>query len=676
LSIENYNLAAPFWGTGGTQSIPFKDLGRGWNWLKALTGNTNPGAKRPLGWVSACAYSGAYSSGYGRFGCSGDGPAPELFDRQCAWGVTHFHPTGTGYLGFFYNYFLFTPWTDGANLGHISQLTDEIAHPGYYAAALPDYGATLELTATQCAALHRYRFLKPGAHLRIDTGNIGLRQSMGTRYQEKIEFQDIRKDAPDAWHGYIVARGTKIYFALRLKAQITSAALYNGVIELDFAGDAAEAVIGFSLKSQEQAQERADTAFQAGFDAVRCDAKDEWSEQLSRIRVDFPDAQWNSRFYSTLYHSLIKPGYYEDGFVDFQTMWDIYRTQLPLVLSLCPKVARKLLEFFMQTIEELGAFPVCFSMDSNHAVESNQACALAVYPLCDGFFRGILTQDDYPRVKAALNSEFNHARLEGKSPTHTLDLAGAFDAASNVALLFDDLTTGEPWHSKSHIWRSVYDSDTGYLVEKATYYEGTHRNYSFRIHFGMMERIKLAGGTKRFQEMLDDFFAVGYVPADNQDPRPIRPGYFEALNNETDMDTPYTYLWCGQRDRLAEISDTIRRHQFGDGEGGAPGNVDSGALSSWYVWSCLGLYPLTGTPYYLLGSPAVNSAEIDFAKGTLQIRVTRESPSSIYPAGYRFNGEAFQTPWMTVEEVERGGVLEFFLKDTPQGPSPIPDFMD
>ena len=192
----------------------------------------------------------------------------------------------------------------------------------------------------------------------------------------------------------------------------------------------------------------------------------------------------------------------------------------------------------------------------------------------------------------------------------------------------------------------------------------------------MTKRIVLAGGNDRFNQMLDDFFTIGYDGPETAEVRPTREGYFEAMNNESDMETPATYLWCGRADRFAEVSDLIRRFQFTDGEGGAPGNVDSGALSSWYVWSCLGLYPLTGTQYYLLGSPSVAKAEIDLTQGTLQIETVRESPTAIYPTGYVFNGRSFREPWLPVAELERGGTLVFQLADQPPAtPSPIPNWL-
>ena len=673
--LTGYQLADPFWGNGATQSLQPEGPACGWNWLKAQTGNTHPGAQLPFGWVSACPYSGAYPTGYGKNGCSGSGPAPQVFDRKAAWGISHFHMSGTGYVGHFYNYLLCTPSSRLKNTNHISDLVNEKAHPGYYSATLSDYGVDFELTTAPFAALHRYHFHEGCGHLSIDLNAIGLRLTMGKRYSEQIEWNTATSAGENAWQGALIANGVQIWFAIIAKGEISKTALYNCVVEYDFTSADAELTIGFSLISQQEAMAHAQKAVVDGFEVVLDMAKQAWSRQLDRICVEFPESSLLARFYSCLYHSLIKPSQHDGGFIDFVTMWDMYRTQLPLALSIGSGNARKMLESMLETIERFGFFPILYSMNENLNHESNQASALVVYTRCDGFTRGILTREDYPRVKRLLMAEMGHADYQGKSPTHLLDIAGACHAAAIIAELCGDNDYALEMQQKSGLWRYAYDVNTGYLVKDAVYYEGNYRNYSFRAHVGMQQRIKMAGGTERFTSMMDEFFAFDHDYSPGIESRPMREGYFEAMNNETDMETPATYLWCGRADRFAEINHWIRKYQFTDGEGGAPGNVDSGALSSWYVWSCLGIYPLTGTPYYLLGSPSVSQADVVLNLGKLHIQVIRESPKAIYPVGYRFNGRSFHEPWLTIADVERGGLLEFQLANHPVGNSPIPDWL-
>jgi len=170
-------LGDPFWGNGAAAPLVSEGMSRGWNWEKAQCGNTHPGALVPYGWVSVCPYSGGYSSGYGRYSCSSDGPTPELFDRPAAYGITHFHNSGTGWIGTFYNYFLLTPSLPGRDVMCASDLVNEQAEPGWYAAEFRDYGTRFELTATPFAACHRFRFPGGKGVLRLDTTAAGLSRS-------------------------------------------------------------------------------------------------------------------------------------------------------------------------------------------------------------------------------------------------------------------------------------------------------------------------------------------------------------------------------------------------------------------------------------------------------------------------------------------------------------------
>jgi putative alpha-1,2-mannosidase len=48
---------------------------------------------------------------------------------------------------------------------------------------------------------------------------------------------------------------------------------------------------------------------------------------------------------------------------------------------------------------------------------------------------------------------------------------------------------------------------------------------------------------------------------------------------------------------------TLLAKEYHTGRASLPGNDDAGTMSSWYVWSSIGLYPLAGQPIYFIGSP-------------------------------------------------------------------------
>ena len=672
----------PFWGSGGTDVPVSEGVARGWNWEKAQSGNTHPGAVLPFGWVSACAYSGAYPTGYGRMGCAWTGPAPEIYSRNYAYGISHFHHSGTGWISKFYNYFLFSPFVVGSNPGKASRLDEEVAKPGYYAARLTDYGASFEVVPCRFAACHRYRFDSTNAYLLVDATNIGLRREYvrPANYSylgERIDSVTVRTHSPFGWEGTLRAHGRDLHFAVILKGDFTDPFAEGGVFGCAVAGDQAESFVGFSLVSVAEARARSESAMNDGFDATRERAEKEWERALSRVRVRFGDKRLERRFYSALYHSLVKPTDCGVGYTDFSTFWDIYRTEIPLVMSLLPAVGRGIVEHLMNMTVRNGFSPICQIMDDSVVHKDMQATALPLFTLADAFFRGVIGVQDYRRIKRVFEKELGHADVSGMSPTHVLDLAGARHAVSLVAKACGDLDYAATMKNAASIGLSAYDRETGLLPLAAKYYEGNHWNYSFRPHPGMLDRVAMAGGETGFQRLLDRFFCFdeSLCQWDPNKDRIRRPGRFEGLNNESDMDAPYAYLWSGRVDRLVEVIDLVRRFRFSDGRGGCPGNNDSGATGSWYAWNCLGIYPLTGTPYYLLGSPSVESAEIDFSSGSLRIVVERESPRSIYPLGYVVNGRETREPWVKVSEVEKGGTLVFRLGDSPVAKSPVPTWL-
>ena len=71
-------------------------------------------------------------------------------------------------------------------------------------------------------------------------------------------------------------------------------------------------------------------------------------------------------------------------------------------------------------------------------------------------------------------------------------------------------------------------------------------------------------------------------------------GRFDGTNTEVAMETPYARHFVGCPDHTARIVNGVLRLHYRDSCGGLPGNDDSGALSSWYVWNAIGLFPVAG----------------------------------------------------------------------------------
>ena len=90
-------------------------------------------------------------------------------------------------------------------------------------------------------------------------------------------------------------------------------------------------------------------------------------------------------------------------------------------------------------------------------------------------------------------------------------------------------------------------------------------------------------------------------------------------------------------------------------------------MSSWYVWSNLGMYPETpGSDTLALGSPVFPLAQVHLANGkTLTITAPKAAANAPYVQGLTVNGAAWDKPWTTFSRVTTGPTSNFDLGTTP-----------
>ena len=712
----------PFIGSEPTDLPTQTGLAATWWWPKPQIGNTHPGATYPLGMVSACAYSGAYPTGYGRYDLSLEGVPSTLYDRPTESGFTHFQQSGTGAIRKYYNYFRVTPMVEPLDaLGRLWDLTDETAEPGFYSATL-DSGVQAELTVGPKSAVHRYTFPEdPRARIVIDFSLGGLSIPYGATIPLRAHLETLE---PGVAQGEIVVEGTPIAVYIECDTpQWRQMLFYDrrlmpGGKRLDFdhirpttlrpfglmwagpsrAGETIELRIGFSLRGVEQARRnlRNDCGEgEARFDHRREKTKRQWRKQLKSVSVKTTSTERQTVFSTALYHSLIKPClapsespfWPSDGpfAFDISTMWDIYRTQLPLLTALMPERAVELANALLTICEEEGNFPIGYRMARGSDRFSRQGSALAhtfLADLCQLGLPGIDWEWALVHMSDDLRRTYGEEFLlhgETHPISHTLDLAFGYWATAKVARRVGDTALAEQFEGLAERWVNAFDPASG-LLKDSTYYEGTRYNYSFRLLHDMASRIELSGGADAFVAQLDEFFGFGAPAVTQPGNRPavaeMLAGYalgrFEGLNNEPDMEAPWAYHYAGRPDRTAEVVHNVLLQQFGTGRGGLPGNDDSGGLSSWNVWASLGLFPVAGQNIFLVNAPLFSSATIAVGDESFRVR-TKNFVEPVHggPVQYvqsmHLNGAALERSWISGSELHRGGELLVELGPEPSG---------
>lgn len=206
--------------------------------------------------------------------------------------------------------------------------------------------------------------------------------------------------------------------------------------------------------------------------------------------------------------------------------------------------------------------------------------------------------------------------------------------------------------------RDYYDENNGWV-------------YRWDVPHNIADLVELMGGPDAFANNLDrtfaeplgrskpDFYAILADHSGNV-------GQF-SMANEPALHVPYLYNYVGKpwktQKRVRQMLDTWFRPDLM----GIPGDEDGGGLTSFVVFSQLGLYPVTpGFPVYNIGSPVFPRAEIKLSNGkTFVIIANGASRENKYIQSARLNGKEWNKPWLSHSDIMDGGTLELVMAPHP-----------
>ncbi|MBO5480625.1 MAG: glycoside hydrolase family 92 protein [Clostridia bacterium] len=669
--IQHVNV---FQGTGKSTTPKENTLFSKWNLLKGKAGNLSPSACLPFGNVACSPYSGGYSSGYGAFMCN-YGQVPErFFEGDKLIGFSHFTHSGSGAFGFYYNYLLTIPYRGDLGAIHtFKEIDGEKATAGYYACRFKQEDIACEVTVNKGVALHRYTGNSP-FKIAVDISNNGLMQPFDEGVFSYSDESEIRIE-DNRVVGYVVMQGIKLYYAVECNGKPTlwvdKKQARDSVLRLqktdktfgctfDVDANTALVKVAFSLVSEERALAKLLSVYD--FDAVKQCAQKQWEEKLSVIQIDGVSEEEKEVFYSNFYHSLIKPCAWQNEsflwderetfYLDFATLWDVYKTQMPLIFALYPETGKGIVKTILRYAKTQGKLFNALMLSSNQNIESTQACCLACYVLYDAYTYGLIEQNQMDDIFDAVKAEVGQYRdqiMDGtfEKTTKLLDCTLICASFAGLAKELERKQDQAYFAEIAEQWTNAFGDD-GLLKTGYPYYEGNHYNYSFRFVHDREKRIELAGGKQNLLKQLDKFFAF--------DETSKTQNRFEGFNNETDMETPYVYHYVGDYEKLCTIIDECVESCFQTGREGIPGNGDSGGLTACYLWNFLGLFPQSGMDKVFVGKPKAKKAKIRLGNSNT---LTIINDGAKIPKQITFNGEKI-TDEIAVKDLLKGGVLQFW----------------
>ncbi len=257
--------------------------------------------------------------------------------------------------------------------------------------------------------------------------------------------------------------------------------------------------------------------------------------------------------------------------------------------------------------------------------------------------------------------------------SETLEYALDDFAISRLAGNLHQSGTASTFSKRSQNWANLFDTADGGYIEprdaagafpsgppvpanlsgfgQSGFQEGNAAQYTWMVPQNLAGLIGGIGGDQATNSRLDTYFS-------QLNAGPNLPYHWQG--NEPALDTPWVYDSTGEPWRTQQVVGQIMSQLYSLTPGGEPGNDDLGAMSSWYVWASLGLYPQTpGVPLLVLGTPQFPQAVIHGAYGTLTVTT---HGSGGYVRSLAVDGRTSQHTYVDASKVHR---LDFGLTGSP-----------
>ena len=457
------------------------------------------------------------------------------------------------------------------------------------------------------------------------------------------------------------------------------------------------------------------------FEDVHRDAVQRWNDELSRYVVEGDEVQ-KATFYTSAYHAALCPYVYDDadgkylaldknieqenGFINRSefSLWDTYRAFHPLLnlvhQDVQADVANSLLAHYDKSVEKMLPY-WSFASNETWCMIGYHAASVLSDMICKDV-KGF----DYERafeamVTTAMNEHYDclpdYRALgyvpydkEAESVSKTLEYAYDDYAIAQAAKKLGKEKEYAYFLNRAMSYQNLFDNETKYMRGKnaaghwrtpfaPVAYQGPGsvngwgditEGFTVQYHWyvpqdvqGLMNLM----GRDIFRQRLDSLFQYE-LPEDIPGAHDIQ-GRIGAYwhGNEPCHHVAYLYNYLGEGWKCQKWVRRVIDEFYGDQPGSLCGNDDCGQMSAWYIFNCMGFYPICpSSGYYNIGSPALPAITVTMSNGK-QICVTTKnwSKKAVYVDKVFINGKPYTKSYITWEDVKDGINLQFVMSTKP-----------
>lgn len=465
------------------------------------------------------------------------------------------------------------------------------------------------------------------------------------------------------------------------------------------------------------------------FEATKNNAYQVWNKLFNRVVVEGGTEAEMATFYSCLFRANLfsrkfyeldkqgNPYYYSpyDGKIHQGYMftdngfWDTFRGQFPLSNILHPEMQGRYMQSLLDAQQQAGFFPTWSNPGMSGVMIGNHAISL----LTDAWVKGVRTFNPDSALKAYYHEATNKGFYGGsngregwkeyftkgyipygdihESTAKTLEYAYDDFCAYQLAKLTGNKFYEEIFARQMFNYKNVFDEKVNFVRGRlpngdwmpnfdpvewgGPFTEANSWQYTWSVMHDINGLIKLIGGENKFNSKLDSFFTM---------PQDIKYGSYKqeihemkemllakmgqyAHGNQPTQHVPYLYNFSGQPWKSQKQTRMVMSQLYNATEKGYPGDEDQGQMSSWYVLSALGIYSVCpGTDQYVIGSPVFQKATIKLENGkTFVIKANGNNPKNVYIQSALLNGKSYDKNFITYQDINNGGTLEFQMSAMP-----------
>lgn len=461
--------------------------------------------------------------------------------------------------------------------------------------------------------------------------------------------------------------------------------------------------MAFAFGGYDKASELLDSEIKGwNFEKVKNNALKVWDEKLSCIEMETPCEEDKLAFYAGLYraftfaHDRSADNQWNSGvpyWDDNYAIWDTFRTVYPLLNLVDKETARDNILCFIDRQKNAGLVSDTFCAGVSNSDE--QGGNDVDHVIAEAYLKGIEGVDweeaykvvkfdaderrigTYRASDADTLARYRYKEL-GWIPECTLCGSQSLEFCYNdysAALMAQGLgheDDAQRWFERSHKWEELWNADLeslgykGFIDAKradgsfvgldpatnfgsweSAFYEAESWTYSVYMPHDIDRLIELCGGAEAFAERLNFGFENKKINFSNE------PGFL----------CQKAFCHAGRPDLASYWGHFILKKPYM--RRGYPGNDDTGAMGSWYVFTAMGLFPCAGQDFYYLSAPQNTKTVVRMGGGKTLTIIADAAPEKVYVKSCKVNGKEWNSSIIKHSDIKDGATIEFELSDTP-----------